>query len=158
VCGLYAFCMAAVTVLSAAKINQRKVERRLARAGYAVEPNDGGLRIARHGRWDAVTTSSTRIGDLPSDRLDAAQRLLGFPPRSGMTCSFEGMVGSSDSWPTVVDIARAIAVEVPLAILDDQAGTTYLVHAVRGLIPPDEYEQMRGRPTTTDFLRRLLGG
>jgi hypothetical protein len=67
-------------------------------------------------------------------------------------------VGRSDCWPTVVDIARAVAAEVPLAVLDDHCGTTYLVHAVRGLIAPEEYEQMRGRATTSDFLRRLLGG
>jgi hypothetical protein len=75
-----------------------------------------------------------------------------------VTCSFEGPVGSSDSWPTVVDIACAIAAEVPLAVLDDHAGTAYLVNTKRGLIGPDEYEQMQGRPTTADFFRRLLGG
>ena len=101
--------MAAVTVLSTAKINQRRVERRLVRTGYAVEPHDGGLQIARHGRWDAVTTTTARIDDLPSDSIATARRLLGNRPRTGVTCSFEGSVGSSDSWPTVVDIARAIA-------------------------------------------------
>jgi hypothetical protein len=151
--------MAAVTVLSTAKINQRRVGRRLVRAGYAVEPHDGGLQIARHGRWDAVTTTTARIDDLRSDSIATARRLLGYRPRTGVTCSFEGSVGSSDSWPTVVDIARAIAAEVPLAVVDDHAGTTYLVNAKRGLIGPDEYQvQMRGRATTTDFLRRLLGG
>jgi hypothetical protein len=32
------------------------------------------------------------------------------------------------------------------------------VHAVRGLIALKEYEQARGRATTTDVLRRLPGG
>jgi hypothetical protein len=154
----YACGMTAVTVLAAATISQRKLERRLVRAGCAVAGSDQGLRVSRHGRWDAVTTTSPRIADLPGASVDAARRLLGFPPRSGLTCLFDGPVGESDSWPTVVDIARAVAAGVPLAVLDDHAGTTYLVHAVRGLIAPDEYEQIRGRASTSDFLRRLLGG
>jgi len=150
--------MTAVTVLAAAKINERKVERRLVRAGCTVVPIDGGLEVSRHGRWDAVTTTVPRMSDVAGDSVDAARRLLGFPPRAGLTCRFDGPVGRSDCWPTVVDIARAVAAEVPLAVLDDHAGRTYLVHAVRGLIAPEEYEQMRGRATTSDFLRRLLGG
>jgi hypothetical protein len=150
--------MTAVTVLAAAKIKQQKIERRLVRAGFAVEPHDGGLQVSRHGRWDAVTATVPKLPDLPSDSLDAARRLLGFTPRSGLMCWFEGSPGTSDSWPTVVDIARAVAAEVPLAVLDDHAGTTYLINPVRGLIGPEEYEQVRGRPTTADFLRRLLGG
>jgi hypothetical protein len=147
-----------VTVLSAATIKLRNVQRGLVGAGYAMVPQDAGLQVSRHGRWDAVTITATRMADLPGDTVDAAQRLLGLAPRTGVTCSFEGSVGESDSWPTVVDIARAVAAKVPLAILDDHAGTTYLVHAERGLIAPEEYEQVRGRPTTADFLRRLLGG
>jgi hypothetical protein len=150
--------MTAVTVLTSANISQRKVERRLARAGCAAMPHDGGLRVSRHGRWGLVTTTASPIADFPADSVEAARRLLGFPPRAGVTCWFEGPVGRSDSWPTVVDIARAVAADVPLAVLDDHAGTTYLVHAVRGLIAPEEYEQARGRAGTTDFLRRLLGG
>jgi hypothetical protein len=150
--------MTAVTVLAAAKINQRKLERRLARAGYAVEPHGQGLRVSRHGRWDAVTTTAPEMADLPSDSAATARRLLGVRPRAGVTCWFEGSLEGSDSWPTVVDVARAVAAEVPLAVLDDHAGRTYLVHRLRGLIPPEEYEQVRARPTTSDFLRRLLGG
>ena len=150
--------MTAVTVLTAAKINQRRVERRLVRAGYAVAPGDGGVQVSRHGRWDAVTMTVGRLAGLPLDSIDAARRLLGRPPRTGVTCSFEGPAGSSDSWPTVVGIARAVATQVPLAVLDDHSGTRYLVHAKRGLIGPEEYDRVRGRPTTADFLRRLLGG
>jgi hypothetical protein len=150
--------MTAVTVLAAAKINQRKLERRLVRAGYAVAPDDGGVQVSRHGRWDVATITAARPAGLSSDSVAAARRLLGISPRAGVTCSFEGSAGLSDSWPTVLDIARAIAADVPLAVLDDHSGTTYLVHAKRGLIPPEEYERVRGRPTTADFLRRLLGG
>jgi hypothetical protein len=150
--------MTAVTVLTAAHLNHKKVERRLARAGYATVAEDGGLRVSRHGRWDAVTTIAARVADLPRNTVDAARRLLGLAPRTGVTCRFEGAVGFSDSWPTVVDIARAVAAEVPLAVLDDHAGTTYLVHAERGLIAPEEYEQAFDPAGTTDFLRRLLGG
>jgi hypothetical protein len=150
--------MTAVTVLTAANINQRKVERRVVRVGYSVAPHEGGLRVSRHGRLDTVTMTVADIAGLPSDSLDAARRLLGLAPRTGVTCWFEGSVEHSDSWPTVVDIARAVAAEVPLAVLDDHAGTRYLVHAVRGLIAPEEYEQLRGRAATADFLRRLVGG
>ena len=154
--------MTAVTVMAAAKINKRKVRRRLLRAGYEVEPRDDGFTVSKRGRWDAVTMTVRPIAEVPADRVDAAHRLLGFRPRAGVTCSFEGPVDGpvdgADAWPTVVDVARALAAVVPLAVLDDHAGTTYLVNAARGLVPPAEYEQVRGRPTTSDFLRRLLGG
>ena len=144
--------------MAAARINRGKVERRLVRAGCAVVPQEGGWLVSRHGRWDVVTMTVAETRDLPGDSADPAWRLLGFPPRAGVTCAFDGPVERSDSWPTVVEIARAVAAEVPLAVLDDHAGTSYLVHAKHGLIAPAEYEQMRGRPTTSDFLRRLLGG
>jgi hypothetical protein len=152
--------MTAVTVLTAAKINHRRVERRLVRAGYATVAEEAGLRVSRHGRWDVATMTTSAVADLPRDTLDAAQRLLGLPPRTGVTCRFEGAVGTSDSWPTVVDIARAVAAVAPLAVLNDHAGTTYLVHLVRGLIGPEEYEPAlaRRRPSTADFLRKLMGG
>lgn len=150
--------MAAVTVMTGAKIKHRKVERRLVRAGLAVVPDDGGLRVSRHGRWDVVTMTIADLADLSEGTVDLARRLLGLAPRAGVTCSFEGPAGRSDAWPTVVDIARAVAAEVPLAVLDDHAGTTYLVHPTRGLIAPAEYERVRGRASTSDILRRLLGG
>jgi hypothetical protein len=151
--------MTAVTVLTAARLNQRKVERRLVRAGYAIVADEAGRRVSRHGRWDVVTMTTSGVADLPEIALDTARRLLGLAPRTAVTCRFEDAVGTSDSWPTVVDIARAVAAVAPLAVVYDHAGTTYLVHLVRGLIGPEEYAPaLDRRSSTSDFLRRLLGG
>jgi hypothetical protein len=149
--------MTAVSVLTAARINRRRVDRRLARAGYTAVAQDDGVRVSRSGSGDAVTMSTAALADLPGPSLDAARRLLGLSPSSVVTCRFDGAVGQSEAWAMVVDIARAVAAEVPLAVLDDHAGTTYLIHAGRGLIPPEEYEQLAGTTRPTDFLRRLLG-
>jgi hypothetical protein len=150
--------MATVTVLAAAHINHRKVYRRLAGAGYAVAEDLDGVRVSRHGRWDAVDTSLSRLGDLPDRVIQSAKPLLGFAPRDGITCSFDGPAHESDAWPTVVDIARAVAASVPLAVLDDHVGTSYLVHPGRGLIEPAEYDAVRRTTSTGDLLRRFLGG
>jgi hypothetical protein len=149
--------MTAVSVLTAARINRRRVDRRLARAGYTAVAQDDGVRVSRADSGDAVTVSTAELADLPAPSLDAARRLLGLFPSSGVTCRFDGAIGESDAWVTVVDIARAVAAEVPLAVLDDHAGTTYLIHAGRGLVPPEEYEPLPGTNRSTDFLRRLLG-
>ena len=147
-----------MTVLTAGHVDQRRLERRLVRAGYTAVAEGGGLRVSRHGRWDAATMTVSRPAGLPRDTVDGARLLLGLAPRTAVRCRFEGGVRSSDSWPTVLDIARAVAAEVPLAVLDDHAGTRYLVHPSRGLVGPEEYERVRGRAATTDFLRRFLGG
>jgi hypothetical protein len=125
-------------ILAATRINAKKVARRLERAGRPVT---------------AVSLTAARIADLPVDTAEVAERLLGLPPRAGLTCAYDGAAG----WAAVVEIARAVAAEVPLAVVDDLAGTTYLVHAERGLIPPDEYERQRGRPATSEVIRRMLG-
>jgi hypothetical protein len=150
--------VATVTVLAAAHINQQKVQRTLAKAGYATDVEAGRVRVARHGRWDAVDTEPLNLAELPDQRGASARRLLGLRPRDGVTCSFEGDAGTSDSWPTVVDIARAVAAHVPLAVLDDHAGTTYLVHPDRGLIGPQEYRAAQRSTPGSDLLWRLLGG
>ena len=149
-----------MTVLAAAQIRMRKVEKRLAAAGCAVTADAGGTHVSRHGRWDVVDTSPCDPDTLPDRIIAAARELLGLRPRSGLACSFDGPPGESDSWTTVVDIARAVAAEVPLAVLDDHAGTTYLVHPGRGLIAPTEVEMVRRNapPSTADLLRRMLGG
>jgi hypothetical protein len=119
-----------------------------------------GTHVSRHGRWDVVDTAPCDPDRLPDRIIAAAGELLGLRPRGGIACSFDGPPGESDSWPTVVDIAKAVAAEVPLAVLDDHAGTTYLVHPGRGLIGPAEIEAVRRdtRPSTADLLRRMLGG
>ena len=70
---------------------------------------------------------------------------------------FDGPVGRSEAWPTVVDIARVVARVAPLAVLDDHAGTIYLIHTDRGLIGLDEYEEVRTRSKANSLLRRLFG-
>ena len=149
--------MAAVRVLTATHINHSKVQRRLIRAGYAVIAGADGFRASRHGRWDAVDVTTTQVRGLPPWLVESAKPLLGFPPRSGITCSFDGAVIRSDAWSTVVDIARAVAAIVPLAILDDCAGTIYLVHPNRGLIGREEYEAVSPGMSTGELLRRFIG-
>src|SRR2546426_743961 len=115
--------MAAATVLTAARINHRKVARRLARSGYTTVADPLGERVSRHGRWDAAYTNKCDVADLPRAVIDTARKLIGLRPRDGIICSFEGSPGEADAWLTVVAIARAVAAEVPLAVLDDHAGT-----------------------------------
>jgi hypothetical protein len=148
--------MAIVSVLAAAHINHRKVRRWLARAGYAIVADADRVSISRHGRWDVVDTGGPNLAGLPDSAVQSAKALLGFAPRDGITCSFEGEPRLSDSWPTVIDIARAVASNVPLAVLYDHAGTAYLVHPVRGLIEPAEYEAVRRDSPTSDLLRRFF--
>jgi hypothetical protein len=147
--------MAMVKVLTARKINQRRVQQRLTHGGYATVAAGGSYRISRHGRWDAVEIHMADVADLPLDGRDYAKQLLGLAPSNGITCSFDGDVGQSDAWTTVVDIARAVAAEVPLAVLYDHRGTTYLVHPGRGLIGP-EASAGAERDTTSDLLRRMF--
>ena len=144
-----------MTVLTAAPVNLRKVERRLAQAGYVAAAEAGTVRISRHGRWDAVYTTVFNAARLPDRALQSARQLLGPAPRIAVECSFDDELGRSDAWTTAVDIARAIATEVPLAVLDDHAGTTYLVHPVRGLVSPEEYEAVQ-RQTPWNSLRRFF--
>jgi hypothetical protein len=151
--------MAMVTVLTTAPINLRKVDRRLARAGYTVTAMAGGVLVSRHDARDAVDIAVSNVADLPGSAIDSARRLLGLSPRSAISCSFEGPAGRSEAWSTVIGIARAVAAEVPLAVLDDHLGTTYLVHPGRGLIGPAEYETVRrGMPASTgEMLRKMFG-
>jgi hypothetical protein len=130
--------VATATLLAAARFDGREIERRLARAGYVTWLTPDGLRVRRKDQHGAVTASATRLADPPDVIIDPAGQLLGSPPRTGLTCSSDGSPGLSDAWPTVVDIARAVAAEVPLTVLDDHAGTTCLVHPQRGPIRPEE--------------------
>jgi hypothetical protein len=99
------------------------------------------------------------VDDLSDHLIDQAGQLLGRRPRDGLTCVFDGPVGRSEAWPTVVDIARAAARVAPLAVLDDHAGTIYLIHLDRGLLGPDEYADVRIRSKQANpLLRRLFGG
>jgi hypothetical protein len=164
-CGQWAsaatYCaeVAAVTVLTAARIDLRGLERQLARAGCITARRAGGLRVWHDGESSVVDTSTAIVDDLSDHLIDQAGQLLGRPPRDGLTCVFDGPVGRSEAWPTVINIARAAARVAPLAVLDDHAGTIYLIHLDRGLIGPDEYEEVRIRSKQANpLLRRLFGG
>jgi len=148
--------MTVVSVLSAARISRRKVERRLTRAGYTLAGEEGARQVSRAG-GDAVEMSAVRPDELTPVSMDAARQLMGHGPSTGVRCRFDGGVGTGDAWVTVVDIARSVAAEVPLAVLDDHAGTTYLISPQRGLIPPEEYNRRQAPSAASDFLRRLLG-
>jgi hypothetical protein len=150
--------MATVTVLAAGRISRARVERRLARAGYELTTGADSVRVVPPGGGESVVITTTDLAAVPESAVQAAKPLLGFAPRSGITCGFDGPVGRSDAWPTVVDIARAVAATVPLAVLDDHHGDNYLVHPRRGLIPRAEYDAAPRTPSTSDLLRRILGG
>ncbi len=157
--------MGTVVVLTTVRLNWRRLRRRLDRAGYAIFVGTAMVRVSRDGRG-VVETTGIDLARLPDRVTRSAWQLLGSPPRDGLTCSFAGPDDDStervdpvdsEEWQTVVAIARAVAAEVPLALVDDLAGTTYLVHPGRGLVGPEEYQRGRGT-LTSDLLRRLLGG
>ena len=148
--------VAAVTVLTAARIDLRGLERQLAREGCLTARRAGGLRVWHDGESSVVDTSMAIVDGLSDHVIDQAGQLLGRRPRDGLTCVFDGSVGRSEAWPTVVDIARAVARVAPLAVLDDHAGTIYLIHLDRGLIG---YEDVRIKSKQANpLLRRLFGG
>lgn len=149
--------MAAVTVLAASRIDQRKVQSRLARMGCTTAATPGGLRVWRLSESFAVDTSMPNLDDLSEVIIDPAAQLLGRPPRGCLSCSFDGPADRSGAWSTVVDIARAVAAVVPLAVLDDHAGTSYLIHPDQGLIGPRQYEAIPRISPSSELLRRLLG-
>jgi hypothetical protein len=147
--------VATVTVLTAARIDVGRLQRRLARAGYDTVADADSLRICRPDRRMPVDARVSDPSELPPDILDSARRLLGRRPRWRLTCSFDGPAHTSEAWGTVVDTACAVAANVPLAVLDDLAGAVYLVHPNRGLVRPQDAAE--GGRSASDVLRRLLG-
>ncbi len=146
-------------VLTSARIDLRRLERQLAREGCSTARRAGGLRVWHNGESSVVDTSMAVVDDLSEHVIDQAGQLLGRPPGDGLTCVFDGPAGRSEAWPTVVDIARAAAKVAPLAVLDDHAGTIYLIHLDRGLIGPEEYADVRVKSKQANpLLRRLFGG
>ena len=146
-----------VTVLAGVGINRRKLRRRLVRAGYQTAWVGNTLSVSPDIGQGTVSITTLTVSELPEGVAESARELLGFRPRDGITCGFDGRPGESVAWPTVIDVARAVAAQVPLAVLDDHAGTLYLIHPGRGLIGPEEYRKLRSRNSTADLLRGLLG-
>jgi len=141
--------MATVAVLTGRRVNWRRLRRRLAAAGYPTT-GQARLRVAQPDGRGVVHAARTDLAGLPDRAARSARQLLGVPARDGLTCSFDGPAAVSEEWSTVVAIARAVAAEVPLAVLDDLVDTAYLVHPGRGLVGPDEY---RGMPEPRSFWR-----
>ena len=150
--------MAAVTVLTSGRIDLPRLERQLAREGLTIARRNGGLRVRHDGESSVVDMSMAIMDELSDGVFDQAVQLMGRAPRAGLTCVFDGSVGRSEAWPTVVDIARAVARVAPLAVLDDHAGAIYLIHIDRGLIDLDEYEEVRTQSKANSLLRGLFGG
>ncbi len=148
-----------MTVLTGTRVDLRRLERQIAREGCLTARSASGLRVWHDGESSVVDTSMAIVDDLSDHVIDQAGQLLGRRPGGGLICVFDGPVGRSEAWPTVVDIARASAKVAALAVLDDHAGTIYLIHLDRGLIGPDEYADVRVISNQTNpLLRRLFGG
>jgi hypothetical protein len=147
--------MVRATILTTRRIDWRKVERRLTRDGY-LTTRDTVSRTDQEIAGQQLTVTVTRpdLAALPAQVVEAARHLLGVNPKHSIACTFE----AQSAWPTVVDIARAVAADAPIAVLDDHAGTTYLVHPKRGLVGPEEYQAVARRtaPSAVEVLRRYL--
>lgn len=149
--------MVRATILTTRRIDWRKVERRLTHDGYLTTHNT----VSRADRRATVSVAVPDLAALPDRVVDSARQLLGVNPKHAIACTFEtpqAQQETQSAWPTVVDIARAVAADAPITVLDDHAGTTYLVHPKRGLIGPEEYEAVARRtaPSAGEVLRRYL--
>lgn len=150
----YAHGVARVTILTGRRIDWRKVERRLTRGGYVTTQTTVALAAQQTTVTVAVRMAVPDLAALPAQVLDSARQLLGVNPKHAIACTFD----ADPAWPVVVDIARAVAADTPITVLDDHAGTTYLVHPKRGLIGPDEYQAVAKHtaPSAGEVLRRYL--
>lgn len=137
-----------MTVLTTRRIDRRRLARRLAAAGFTPQTGTGSLRVT-----PAVEVAAGDPANLPADVRTRAARLLGVPPREVLTCS-----GAFDAdRATIVAVAQAVAADAPIAVLDDGAATTYLVHPRDGLIGPEVYRHHPPDRSAMAMLRRALG-
>jgi hypothetical protein len=143
--------MARVTILTTRRIDWRKVGRRLAGDGYTTTDTT----VSAADQRGSVTVAVPDLAALPDRVVESARQLLGVKPRHAIACTFD-----ADARNTVIDIARAIAADTPIAVLHDHAETAYLVHPERGLIGPEEYRSVARRtaPSAGEVLRRYLTG
>jgi hypothetical protein len=147
--------MGAVTVLTGSAVDLHKLERRLARARCSTTRMAGGLRVTCGG--SAADVSLVAGKSLPYQMIKGASELIGTPPITGLACIFDGPVSQSEAWTTVLEIAKAAAAVAPLAVLDDHAGSQYLVNPNEGLINATEIQPARGTTPASALLRRLFG-
>lgn len=142
--------MATATILTVAAVRMPRVRRRLARSGYAVAgDHHTPVRVTRDGT--TVEVSAVDPAALPAATAGAARELLGLAPRHALRCASERPA----AWEAVLDVARAVAASVPLAVLADADGVVHLVHPRDGLVEPPP---PGGRAGTGEILRRMLGG
>jgi hypothetical protein len=147
--------MGAVTVLTGSPLDPHKLERRLARARCSTTRIAGGLRVACAGTVVDVSVMAGRA--LPYQMIKTTAELIGTPPAAGLNCVFDGPVGESEAWATVIEVAKAAGAVAPLAVLDDHAGSLYLVNPNQGLISATEVNPARGTSPAGSLLRRLFG-
>jgi hypothetical protein len=151
---VYPHDVAVVTVLAAFPLDLHKLERTL--PGMSPAQGQQGFLITQKGHQVVVRETTPQLAQMSDEAIRSATELLGRRPRYAVACSFDDVGDYRYEWDIVVEFAKAVAQRVPLAVLHDQAGTTYLINPKRGLVSHEEYEALR-RPGTTDFLRRMLG-
>jgi hypothetical protein len=147
--------MATVTVLTSGRLDLRKLERQLAREKYVTAPTADGLRITPIA-GSPVDVRLVTDEELPEDLVSRAWEVIGRRPARCLVCVFDGPIGDSPAWASVIGIAQAVAAVMPLAVLDDHAGSTYLIHPARGLIRTGEVKGTRATRSAGALLRRLF--
>lgn len=171
--------MPSAVILTTVAVDVHKLEEALARSGHSMVWDAHGCLLSRGGTTIAVHDSSATLHDLPDRVAAGARTLLGRRPKVCLTCQYDtaavpgtaagstvqggfpagGTSGGADGegWRMVLDVARAVAGRVPLAVLVDPAGTVRLVHPERGLVSDQQYQAQKRPNPVADLLRRFLG-
>jgi hypothetical protein len=149
--------MAVVSVLTAVGVDLRKIGSTLAGEGYDIAQDAAGYVISREARRIAVRDATRNLPDLSDRVIRSATELLGRAPRFRVDCVFDDTAEDRYGRAMAVQVAQAVAGHVPLAVFDDHAGTTSLVHPRRGLVGPEEYQAMRRANPVADLFRRFFG-
>ena len=148
--------MAVATVLTAFPFDLSRLDKALPSMVSRQEGSAGSFVITEKGHHIVVSDGTRELAELSVPAIRSATELLGRRPRFAAACRFDDVGDYRYEWDIVVEFAKAVADRVPLAVLHDHAGNTYLINPKRGLISHEEYEQLR-RPATNDYLRRMLG-
>lgn len=169
--------MPSAVILTTVSVDVHRLEDALARAGHTMVWDARGCLLSRDDTTITVHDSTATVHDLPDRVAAAARTLLGRRPKMRLTCQYEvpatagpgtaaggapvagasGGDGDGGGWGMVVDVARAVAGRVPLAVLVDSAGAVRLVHPERGLVTEQQYEAEKRPNPVADLLRRFLG-
>lgn len=167
--------MPSAVILTTVAVDVHKLEEALSRSGHSMVWDARGCLLSRGGTTIAVHDSSATLHDLPDRVAAGARTLLGRRPKVRLTCQYDATaapggpaVGGTarggaaegadgEGWRMVLDVARAVAGRVPLAVLVDPAGTVRLVHPERGLVSDQQYQAQKRPNPVADLLRRFLG-